>query len=131
MDLELTDEQTWLASRSTPCCDASGRRGARRGRRHETRGPVAALVEFGALAVDREDGLGAVELCLVARATGAHLASVPLLGSAAVRFALEPPPPSCPTPSATSATSAWPSRCSSRARLVRRRRPQPSSAPAA
>ena len=34
--------------------------------------------------------LGAIELCLVARALGAHLASVPLLGSVGVRYALAP-----------------------------------------
>jgi alkylation response protein AidB-like acyl-CoA dehydrogenase len=37
-----------------------------------------------------ESELGAVELCLAARAIGAHLASVPLLGSVGVRYALAP-----------------------------------------
>ena len=92
MDLELTDEQTWLAEsvetllqREWPAAeraaDVAPEDQARLWR---------ALVDFGALAVDREDGLGAVELCLVARATGAQLAPVPLSDSAAVRFALEP-----------------------------------------
>ena len=39
------------------------------------------------LAVDPEEGLGAIELCLAARAFGTHLASTPFLGSAALRFA--------------------------------------------
>ena len=50
----------------------------------------ASLVEFGALSVGGDEGLGAVELCLIARALGAHLAPVPYLGSAAVRFAAPP-----------------------------------------
>ena len=66
----------------------AARRGrARGGRRHERERLWAALVDFGVLAVDREEGLGAVELCLAARAFGAHLASTPFLGSAALRFA--------------------------------------------
>src|SRR3954447_26422921 len=92
MDLELTDEQTWLAE----SIDTLLRRewpGAERAQDARAGGRETlwrALVEFGALSVDREDGLGAVELCLLARATGAHLASVPLADSVAVRFALEP-----------------------------------------
>jgi alkylation response protein AidB-like acyl-CoA dehydrogenase len=50
----------------------------------------ASLVDFGALSVGGDDGLGAVELCLIARALGAHLAPVPYVGSAAVRFAAPP-----------------------------------------
>lgn len=92
MDLELTDEQTWLAEsvetlleREWPAAERAAEAS------HEDRSRLwQALVQFGALAVDREDGLGAVELCLLARATGAHLASVPSTDSAAVRFALEP-----------------------------------------
>jgi alkylation response protein AidB-like acyl-CoA dehydrogenase len=92
VDLELSDEQTWLSeslltllSREWPGAEAA----------HET-GPDnraklwASLVEFGALAVGREEGLGAVELCLAARAMGLHLASTPFLGSAALRYAVEP-----------------------------------------
>jgi alkylation response protein AidB-like acyl-CoA dehydrogenase len=89
VDLELTDEQVWLSdsvetllTREWPAAEQAREAGAaERGRLW------SALVDFGALSVDPEDGLGAVELCLVARALGAHLASVPYLGSAAVRFA--------------------------------------------
>src|SRR3954447_18859975 len=70
MDLELTDEQTWLAESVETLL---GRRGEAWPR----------LVEFGALSA----GLGAVELCLLGRALGAHLASVPFLTTAAARFA--------------------------------------------
>ena len=80
MDLELSDEQRWL-SESVETLLA---REAEHGRLW------ASLVEFGALSVGGEDGLGAVELCLIARALGAHLAPVPYLGSAAVRFAAGP-----------------------------------------
>src|SRR5215218_4500222 len=80
MDLELSDEQQWLseAVETLLAREAGGGR------------LWASLVEFGALSVGGEDGLGAVELCLIARALGAHLAPVPYLGSAAVRFAVEP-----------------------------------------
>src|SRR4051794_1428695 len=75
MDLELSDEQRWL-------CEALDTLLARE---TEPGRQWAGLVEFGALTVG--DGLGAVELCLIARALGAHLAAVPYLASAAVRFA--------------------------------------------
>src|SRR3954454_11464379 len=75
MDLELSDEQRWL-------CEALDTLLARE---TEPGRQWAGLVEFGALTVG--DGLGAVELCLIARALGAHLAAVPFLASAAVRFA--------------------------------------------
>jgi alkylation response protein AidB-like acyl-CoA dehydrogenase len=92
MDLDLTDEQVWLSesietllTREWPAAEQAWRAGdADRERLW------AALAGFGALTVDREDGLGAVELALIARALGTHLASVPFLGSAALRFALEP-----------------------------------------
>jgi alkylation response protein AidB-like acyl-CoA dehydrogenase len=74
MPMELSDEQRWLI-------DSVDTLLAR-----ET-DPWASLVEFGALSVGGEDGLGAVELCLIARSLGAHLASVPFVASAAVRFA--------------------------------------------
>ena len=77
MDLELSDEQRWLSE----AVDTLLAREAEPGRLW------ASLVEFGALSVGGEDGLGAVELCLIGRALGAHLAPVPYLGSAAVRFA--------------------------------------------
>jgi alkylation response protein AidB-like acyl-CoA dehydrogenase len=72
VDLELTDEQTWIAESVDTLL-------ARHGEERRWR----QLVEFGALS----GGLGAVELCLVARALGAHLAAVPYLTSAAARFA--------------------------------------------
>jgi alkylation response protein AidB-like acyl-CoA dehydrogenase len=92
MDLDLTDEQVWLSesietllTRQWPVAEHAWQAGGT-----ERERLWSALAEFGALAVDREEGLGAVELALVARALGAHLASVPFLGTAAVRFALEP-----------------------------------------
>lgn len=91
MDLELTDEQRWL-SESVETLLAREWPGARGGGDGE-RDPDAlwqALVAFGALSVDRDEGLGAVELCLVSRALGAHLACAPYVGSAALRFAAEP-----------------------------------------
>jgi alkylation response protein AidB-like acyl-CoA dehydrogenase len=92
MDLELSNEQTLLSesvetllTREWVGADrAFAATPADRDRLWRS------LVEFGGLSVDREDGLGAVELCLVCRTLGAHLAAVPYLGSAAVRFALEP-----------------------------------------
>jgi len=73
MDLELNDEQRWLSEAVDTLLAREGQ-------------PWDRLVEFGALSVGGDDGLGAVELCLIARALGAHLASVPYLASAAVRF---------------------------------------------
>ena len=77
MDLELTDEQTWLAQSveqllaQSPGTDT-----------------WPALVEFGALAIATgEDGLGAVELALVGRALGQSLASVPFIETAAAHYA--------------------------------------------
>jgi alkylation response protein AidB-like acyl-CoA dehydrogenase len=79
MDLELTDEQTWVREAVDRLLDR-----ADRGRVWDE------LVDFGALAIGTVDGLGAVELCLIAASLGGHLTSVPFLGSAAVRFALAP-----------------------------------------
>ena len=92
MDLELSDEQTWLAESVQtllarewrPAADARYGDEAVRDRLWR------ALVDFGALTVGGDDGLGAVELCLIARCIGADLAPVPYLGSAALRFAVEP-----------------------------------------
>jgi alkylation response protein AidB-like acyl-CoA dehydrogenase len=92
MDLELSDEQTWLAESVEtllarewrPAAEAPSGSEAERGRLWRS------LVDFGALTVGGGEGLGAVELCLIARALGAHLAPVPYLGSAALRFAVEP-----------------------------------------
>jgi len=75
MDLDLTDEQIWLAE----SIESLLTRGAD--------GTWERLREFGALAVG-EDGLGAVELCIVAHGLGRHLASTPYVGGAAVRYAL-------------------------------------------
>ncbi len=80
MDLELSDEQQWLGE----AVETLLAREAGSGR------VWASLVEFGALSVGGDEGLGAVELCLIARALGAHLTPVPYLGSAAVRFAAGP-----------------------------------------
>ena len=76
MDLELSDEQKWL-SESVETLLA----------RTSEDELWSKLVEFGALSVGGEEGLGAVELCLIAHALGAQLASVPYLGSAAIRLA--------------------------------------------
>jgi alkylation response protein AidB-like acyl-CoA dehydrogenase len=76
MDLELSDEQQWLSESVETLLAREAE-------------PWASLVEFGALSVGGDEGLGAVELCLIARALGAHLAPVPFLASAALRFAAE------------------------------------------
>ena len=91
MDLELSDEQVWieeslgtLLDRQWPPAQDAWQAGeAERMRLWES------LVEFGLLSGAGSD-LGAIELCLAARAVGAHLASVPLLGSVGVRYALTP-----------------------------------------
>lgn len=90
MDLELSDEQRWLQEsvetlleREWPGAEAvADATPEQRGRVWER------LVEFGALSIGADDGLGAVELCLIGHALGSRLASVPFLGSAAVRLAL-------------------------------------------
>ena len=75
MDLQLTDEQTWLAESLETLLERDAGRACWR----------AAGARFGALDIGGEEGLGAVELCLIARGLGAHLASTPYLGSAALR----------------------------------------------
>jgi alkylation response protein AidB-like acyl-CoA dehydrogenase len=89
MDLELTDEQTWLSESLMTLLERewTGAETAHQAGRQERDRLWASLVEFGVLSVGDEEGLGAVELCLAARALGTHLASVPFLGSAAVRYA--------------------------------------------
>ena len=89
MDLELTDEQTWLSESLTTLLEREWTRAevAHAAGRAERDRLWAALVDFGLLAVDPEEGLGAIELCLAARAFGTHLASTPFLGSATLRFA--------------------------------------------
>ncbi len=91
MDLELSDEQVWLEEsintlldRRWPAAESAWQAGdAARARLWES------LVEFGVLGGAGTD-LGAIELCLVARAAGGHLAAIPLLASVAVRYALTP-----------------------------------------
>jgi alkylation response protein AidB-like acyl-CoA dehydrogenase len=80
MDLQLSDEQRWLTDSVETLL----------ARESEPDRVWARLVEFGALSVGGEEGLGAVELSLIARSLGAHLASVPFVASAAVRLAAEP-----------------------------------------
>src|SRR4051794_23564428 len=89
MDLELSDEQRWLGESVDALLAANWtpEPGAPAGDAPARAQLWRALVDFGALTVGGDDGLGAIELCLVARALGARLAPVPYLGSAAVRFA--------------------------------------------
>ena len=117
MDFELTEEQRWLA-------DSVGellRREAGDDARPPTvdEGLWSALVEFGALDVGPgEDGLGAVEVALVARAIGERLAAVPLVATAAVRYVAGPRRSERPT---TQSRSASASRAAGSS-LARRRR---------
>ncbi len=91
MDLELSDEQVWLdesintlLNREWPPPEAAWQAGAAQRTRLWDR-----IVEFGVLG-GSDSQLGAVELCLVARAIGGHLASLPFLGSVGTRYALAP-----------------------------------------
>ena len=92
MDLELSDEQVWieesvdtLLERQWPPAETAWQAGeVERARLWES------LVEFGVLSGAADGQLGAIELCLVARALGAHLGSAPFLGSVGVRYALAP-----------------------------------------
>jgi alkylation response protein AidB-like acyl-CoA dehydrogenase len=94
MDLELTDEQRWLqesvgtllerewpAPGQLPADATTDRR----------RAVWNELVAFGALSIDAEDGIGAVEASLIARALGRRLVAVPFVDSAAVRLAADAP----------------------------------------
>ncbi|MFL5829350.1 MAG: acyl-CoA dehydrogenase family protein [Solirubrobacteraceae bacterium] len=90
MDLELTDEQRWLSesvetllSREWPAAES-----VTAATDEQRRRVWDELVAFGALSIDAEEGIGAVEACLIARSLGAHLASAPFIGSAAARLAL-------------------------------------------
>jgi len=92
MDLELTDEQTWLSESigtllARAWVPTERVADADEGKRRQV---WDELVAFGALAVGGEDGLGAVELCLIARDLGRRLAPAPFIASTAVRLALEP-----------------------------------------
>src|SRR3954467_13730198 len=88
MDLELSDEQGWLSDAIATLLAREWSAGADTAA--ERRALWRSLAEFGALTVGGEEGLGAVEMCLIARALGEHLAPVPYLASAAVRFAITP-----------------------------------------
>src|SRR3954470_24674708 len=81
MDLELSDEQRWLSESVEALLARHG---------SDQQEVWRNLVDFGALTVGGDEGLGAVELCLIRRALGEHLAPVPSLASAAVRVATEP-----------------------------------------
>jgi alkylation response protein AidB-like acyl-CoA dehydrogenase len=77
VDLELTEEQRWLAESIGELLD-----------RTEPPAVWRALVEFGAFDIG-DDGLGAVELALIARATGERLAALPYADAAAVHYAVD------------------------------------------
>ena len=85
MDLELTDEQTMLSEALTTLLEREWL---------PAEAAHAATPRAARAAVGRAAGvlstteLGAVELCLAARLFGAHLASTPFLGSAALRYAI-------------------------------------------
>jgi alkylation response protein AidB-like acyl-CoA dehydrogenase len=90
MDLELSDEQRWLGesvetllAREWPAPESVAAASPEQRRR-----VWSELVGFGALAIGGEDGIGALEACLIARALGAHLASAPYISSAAARLAV-------------------------------------------
>ena len=91
MDLELSDEQVWLEESINTLLDRQWppARDAWQAGAEERARLWDSLVEFGVLG--GPDGhLGAIELCLAARALGGHLASVPFLGSVGVRYAIAP-----------------------------------------
>ena len=91
MDLELSDEQRWLDESINTLLDRQwppAQDAWQAGDTERTR-LWDSLVEFG-MVTGAESELGAIELCLAARAIGGHLASVPLLGSVGVRYALAP-----------------------------------------
>src|SRR3954466_11504279 len=88
MDLELSDEQGWLSDAIATLLHREWSAGADTAA--DRRALWRSLADFGALTVGGEEGLGAVEMCLIARALGEHLAPVPYLASAAVRFAIAP-----------------------------------------
>ena len=85
MNLELTEEQTWLR-------EAVGEMLARSAG-DDGLVPASAgdalwreLAEFGALDVGGDEGLGAVELALIAWSLGGRLAAVPFVDSAALAY---------------------------------------------
>ena len=90
MDLELTDEQRWLQESIDTLLDREWLAPESVAQATlERRAQVwSELVTFGALSIGGEDGVGAVEACLIARSLGSHLGSTPFVGSAAFRLAL-------------------------------------------
>ena len=90
MDLELTDEQRWLQESIDTLLDREWLAPESVAQATlERRAQVwSELVTFGALSIGGEDGVGAVEACLIARSLGSHLGSMPFAGSAAFRLAL-------------------------------------------
>src|SRR4051794_9171738 len=86
MDLELTDEQTWLSESLDTLLarEWTGAEAAHTATAAQRARLWHALVEFGVVGGEQ---LGAVELCLAARAFGAHLAATPFVGTAALRYA--------------------------------------------
>src|SRR3954463_1873420 len=88
MDLELSDEQGWLSDAIATLLHREWSAGADTAANR--RALWRSLSDFGALTAGGEDGLGAVGMCLISRALGEHLAPVPYLASAAVRFAILP-----------------------------------------
>jgi alkylation response protein AidB-like acyl-CoA dehydrogenase len=83
MDLELSDEQRWLSESVETLLTREwvGAEQAFTAGEEQRARLWAALRDFGAL-----ESLGAVELCLIAKALGSHLASVPFLSSAAIGY---------------------------------------------
>jgi alkylation response protein AidB-like acyl-CoA dehydrogenase len=80
MDLELSDEQLWLAESVERLLATT-----------PTEQTWPALIDFGVLAIaSGTDALGAVELALVGRALGESLAAVPFIDSASVHYATRP-----------------------------------------
>ena len=82
MDLELTDEQTMLSEALTTLLQ----REWLPAETAHTATPEQRARLWSALREFFDEELGAVELCLAARLFGAHLASTPFLGSAALRY---------------------------------------------
>jgi alkylation response protein AidB-like acyl-CoA dehydrogenase len=77
VDLELSDEQRWLAESVGELLT-----------RHTGADAWAALIEFGLPSIaSGEDGLGAVELALIGHALGERLETVPFVDTAAARYA--------------------------------------------
>lgn len=85
MDLELTDEQTWLREAVD---ELLARSAGDDGLVPAATGDAVwrELESFGALEVGGEEGLGAVELALIAWALGRRLAAVPYVDSAALAY---------------------------------------------